>query len=229
MPKESPIITSDPKNISEDLLNLILDPTRSKILSLIHLYGEITQKDIEKHLGLSRGTISHHLKKMIERGLLEVSISPTGRLVKTYKLQSFNLKLQMNRKRLLNLPLDDSSSLLIDFIMSIALEYRMFGNTAVETVNSLKKFQPFDNIEEDSDRNLIATVKGKKIIIPSLIMIQAGPEQALFIRKKTFEILDELQEKFLNDDKDRLHQADDSISYLINLAVFPFPRELVKK
>lgn len=62
-------------------LRTVADPTRLQLLSMI--YGsegqEITVGELADHLGLRQPTISHHLKVMVEDGLLQRE--PRGRQV----------------------------------------------------------------------------------------------------------------------------------------------------
>ncbi|MFW9905237.1 MAG: ArsR/SmtB family transcription factor [Candidatus Thorarchaeota archaeon] len=229
MSEEKKIVTPSQFTISKDLIDLILDPVRSKILSLVYLYGEITQSDIENHLALSRGTISHHLKKMVEKRLLRVTIPPVGRPVKTYRLNKRDLNIQLDKDHVVTLPLDISSPIALDFMMSIALHHRMFGNATVDIVNALKKFGSFDVVKQDNERNLIVSKEGQEIMIPSLVMMQTNSEQAYYIRKKIFEILSDFREQFLIKEVSPPKNIENSVGYLINLAVFPFPRKLMQK
>ena len=55
-----------------DLLKVVSDPTRLQLLSLIagSAEGEACVADLVEPLGLRQPTISHHLKRMVEAGLL---------------------------------------------------------------------------------------------------------------------------------------------------------------
>lgn len=60
-------------------LRAIADPTRLQLLSMIHGSPgqEVTVTELAEHLGLRQPTISHHLKLMVEDGLLRRE--PRGR------------------------------------------------------------------------------------------------------------------------------------------------------
>lgn len=55
------------------LLKVVADPARLRLLSMIaaHPEQESCVCDLIEPLGLSQGTVSHHLKVLLEAGLLE--------------------------------------------------------------------------------------------------------------------------------------------------------------
>ena len=55
-----------------ELFRALGDPTRVRILNLIaRSGGEVCACDLNEPVGLSQPTVSHHLKKLVESGLLE--------------------------------------------------------------------------------------------------------------------------------------------------------------
>lgn len=48
----------------------VCDPNRHAILFLIKKHGERNASDIVKHLNLSQPTIAHHLKILVDSGIL---------------------------------------------------------------------------------------------------------------------------------------------------------------
>jgi ArsR family transcriptional regulator, arsenate/arsenite/antimonite-responsive transcriptional repressor len=55
-----------------ELFRALGDPTRVRILNLIaQSGGEVCACDLNEHVGLAQPTVSHHLKKLVESGLLE--------------------------------------------------------------------------------------------------------------------------------------------------------------
>lgn len=215
------------KTFDDELFDIILDPVRSKILSLTHLYGNITQSQIEGKLKISRSTISHHLKKLVEKDLLLVNVSPIGYPVKKYSL-SHNLNFKLDRKKIKEMPIGLSSSHLINYLMSIALNHQSFGNSAIESVKILQESAPFQHIVEDEQKNLIIKTNDANVFIPPLVMMYTGEEQAKYIKEKLFSLLEDIRIKFLPKELDNSNQRNHQISYLVNLAIFPFPREFVQ-
>ncbi len=49
----------------------ICDVNRHNILALLNKHGEMNASDIIKHIKLSQPTVSHHLKIMVDSGVLE--------------------------------------------------------------------------------------------------------------------------------------------------------------
>ena len=55
-----------------ELFKALGDPTRVRILNLIaQSGGEVCACDLNDPVGLSQPTVSHHLKKLVDAGLLE--------------------------------------------------------------------------------------------------------------------------------------------------------------
>jgi len=54
------------------LLKAVADPTRLRLLSMVaaHEDGEACVCDLTEPVGLSQGTVSHHLKVLVDAGLL---------------------------------------------------------------------------------------------------------------------------------------------------------------
>ena len=52
------------------LLKAVADPARLQLLSLVRSGGEACACDLNEPVGLSQPTVSHHLKVLVEAGLL---------------------------------------------------------------------------------------------------------------------------------------------------------------
>lgn len=65
-------LTDDDAHVLADLLKALADPARLRLLSLIAAQpnGEACNCDLIEPLGLSQPTVSHHLKKLHDAGLL---------------------------------------------------------------------------------------------------------------------------------------------------------------
>ncbi|WP_209307594.1 metalloregulator ArsR/SmtB family transcription factor [Geodermatophilus sp. DF01_2] len=66
-----PLSTEEATDLSR-LLKAIADPARLRLLSLVaaHTGGEACACDLTEPLGLSQPTVSHHLKVLVDAGLL---------------------------------------------------------------------------------------------------------------------------------------------------------------
>jgi ArsR family transcriptional regulator, arsenate/arsenite/antimonite-responsive transcriptional repressor len=69
---EEPLAAEDAEQLAA-ALKVIADPSRLRLLSLIHAQpdGEACVCHLQEPLGLSQPTVSHHLKVLVDSGLLE--------------------------------------------------------------------------------------------------------------------------------------------------------------
>jgi ArsR family transcriptional regulator, arsenate/arsenite/antimonite-responsive transcriptional repressor len=67
-----PLAADDAEQLAA-ALKVIADPARLRLLSLIqgHQDGEACSCNLQEPLGLSQPTVSHHLKVLLDAGLLE--------------------------------------------------------------------------------------------------------------------------------------------------------------
>jgi ArsR family transcriptional regulator len=66
---ESPLGVSEAAELA-DVLNALSDPVRLRLLSIVASSHEVCSCDLEKPLGRSQPTISHHTHVLAEAGLL---------------------------------------------------------------------------------------------------------------------------------------------------------------
>ena len=71
-PLGSPALSDDEAQASAALFRTLADPARIKIVNLLATSEEpVCACEFEPALGLSQPTVSHHLKKLTDAGLLE--------------------------------------------------------------------------------------------------------------------------------------------------------------
>lgn len=71
-PLGSPTLSQEEIEAAATLFKALSDPARVKILNLLATAeGSVCACDFEPQLGLKQATVSHHLKKLTEAGLLE--------------------------------------------------------------------------------------------------------------------------------------------------------------
>jgi ArsR family transcriptional regulator len=71
-PLASASLTDDEALATAELFRALGDPTRVRILNLIaRSGGEVCACDLNEPVGLAQPTVSHHLKKLVDAGLLE--------------------------------------------------------------------------------------------------------------------------------------------------------------
>ena len=71
-PLSAPALTDDESNATAELFKVLGDPARVRIVNLIATAGgPVCACDFYAPLGLGQPTVSYHLKKLTEAGLLE--------------------------------------------------------------------------------------------------------------------------------------------------------------
>ena len=71
-PLAAPVLSDDAAAATADLFKALADPARVRIVNLVATRsGAVCACELEEPLGLSQPTVSHHLKKLTEAGLLE--------------------------------------------------------------------------------------------------------------------------------------------------------------
>ena len=68
------------------LFELLSDPVRARIYIEILVNQEMTAQELMNVVNVKRSTISHHLTRFVEEGVLSVRVQSTGRPVKYYKI-----------------------------------------------------------------------------------------------------------------------------------------------
>ena len=68
------------------LFELLSDPVRARIYIEILVNNEMTAQELMKVVNIQRSTISHHLTRFVEDGVLSVRVQSTGRPVKYYQI-----------------------------------------------------------------------------------------------------------------------------------------------
>ena len=72
MPLSAPVMTDEETNATAELFKVLGDPARVRIVNLIAVAGgPVCACDFYDSLGLGQPTVSYHLKKLTEAGLLE--------------------------------------------------------------------------------------------------------------------------------------------------------------
>ena len=72
VPLAAPTISDDEAGAAAEVFPALADPNRGKIVNLLATPGEpVCVCDLIAPLGLSQPTVSHHLKKLTEAGLLD--------------------------------------------------------------------------------------------------------------------------------------------------------------
>jgi ArsR family transcriptional regulator len=71
-PLDQPVLTDDEAAATAELFRALGDPARVRIVNLLATRDEpVCVCNLVEPLGLSQPTVSHHLKKLVDAGLLE--------------------------------------------------------------------------------------------------------------------------------------------------------------
>jgi ArsR family transcriptional regulator len=71
-PLDAPSMSDDEAAAAAAVFKALGDPTRVRIVNMLATAGEgVCVCDLIPHLGLSQPTVSHHLRKLAEAGLLD--------------------------------------------------------------------------------------------------------------------------------------------------------------
>ena len=71
-PLGAPVLSEDEANATAELFRALGDPARVRIVNLVATSSEpVCACELYEPLGLSQPTVSHHLKKLVDVGLLE--------------------------------------------------------------------------------------------------------------------------------------------------------------
>ena len=203
-------------------IETLLDPIRSKILFEIILKSEVTAEKLMKVTQKSRSTISHHLKKLVESGIIEVYMNPTGK-IKYYQLNKgfMDRSYTLDKEALVKSSIEDSSAFIIEFYNMIAIMSHIYSNLFTEQIKLLQKKVPFEKIGLDKDNEIIFYVDGEKRKIPETISFITGKKEADFLAKGLDKLMDEYKQEF-GEAPESFMNLESKPMYLFNVHLFPY-------
>ena len=71
-PLAAPVLSDEEATATAELFKALADPARVRIVNLLATAGEpVCACNLNEPVGLSQPTVSHHLKKLVDAGLLE--------------------------------------------------------------------------------------------------------------------------------------------------------------
>src|SRR5206468_6742494 len=71
-PLAAPVLSDEEASATAELFKALADPARVRIVNLLATAGEpVCACNLNEPVGLSQPTVSHHLKKLVDVGLLE--------------------------------------------------------------------------------------------------------------------------------------------------------------
>lgn len=70
-PLDAPLLSDEEAGAAATLFKALADPTRVRLVNLLATTGTACVCELVEPLGLTQPTVSHHLKKLTDAGLLE--------------------------------------------------------------------------------------------------------------------------------------------------------------
>ena len=70
-PLSAPVISDEEAVATATLFRALADPARVRLVNILATEGHVCVCDLTAPLGLTQPTVSHHLKKLMDAGLLE--------------------------------------------------------------------------------------------------------------------------------------------------------------
>ena len=70
-PLSAPVLTDEEAEATATLFRALADPARVRLVNILATCGQVCVCELTEPLGLSQPTVSHHLKKLTDAGLLE--------------------------------------------------------------------------------------------------------------------------------------------------------------
>lgn len=70
-PLSSPVLSHEEAEATATLFRALADPARVRLVNILAACGQVCVCELTEPLGLSQPTVSHHLKKLTDAGLLE--------------------------------------------------------------------------------------------------------------------------------------------------------------
>jgi ArsR family transcriptional regulator len=70
-PLDTPVLSDDEAEATAALFRALADPARVRLVNILATQGCVCVCELTEPLGLSQPTVSHHLKKLTDAGLVE--------------------------------------------------------------------------------------------------------------------------------------------------------------
>ena len=203
-------------------LEVLLDPIRSKILLEVILNADVTAEKLMIKTQKSRSTISHHLKKLVESGIIEVYMNPTGK-IKYYQLNRkfANRFYSLDKEALKTSSLEESSKFIVELQQMIAMMSHVYSNIFSEQIKELEEKTPFEKVDVDEKGDITYVLDGEKRKMPYTSSFITGKKEAEFLTKGLNKLMDDFQKEFGNPPEAFLN-LDSKPTYLFNAHLFPY-------
>lgn len=131
------------------IIELLADPIRSRIFFEITLNKEVSTSKLLDRIKISKGTMSHHLSKLVKAGLLEVRIQSAGRPIKYYSLKTSSKILKGKKVKELTYSEEPKKTEKVLFFQSATVQLQMISNLMKDTATEISK-KKSEEIEMDN-------------------------------------------------------------------------------
>lgn len=205
----------------KSLAEVFSDPARLNILFQIYYLGETTQKALQPLIGINRSTLSHHLRIIVDSGLLAVRVNPTGRPIKHYSLKKAFLKIGLDREKLLASSKDERSRQIFHLLQSIVVHHQLLARNSLTSLEIAKRNMPFSGIIVDEEDHIRFQLKDRTVHSPMFAMMKINAEGAKYFGKRVLELIQECQERYCPEDEQSNLRKSREVEYLIHLGSFP--------
>ncbi|MFQ5977518.1 MAG: helix-turn-helix domain-containing protein [Candidatus Heimdallarchaeota archaeon] len=205
----------------KSLTEVFSDPARVNVLFQIYRLGETTQQALQPLIGISRSTLSHHLRILVDSGLLAVRVNPTGRPIKNYSLKEAFLKIGLDRKKLLESSKDEKSRQIFSLLQSIVVHHQLLARNSLGSLEFVKKNMPFSGIKVDDENHIHFQLNDRTVQSPMFAMMKINAEGAKYFGKRVLKLIQECQERFCPEDEQTNLEKSREVEYLIHLGSFP--------
>jgi DNA-binding transcriptional ArsR family regulator len=154
------------QKIEFQLLKMLADPMRTRIILELLLHDELDTKELQKRIPISRSTLGHHLQKLVEFEIIKVRINEKGYATKFYSLTQ-SLISKFSLKQLIDTPDEKfQSQMIINSFASLVGVMQFISNIATESYNQLTNVKIENVIKKENA--ILYTTKGKEIVFPPI-------------------------------------------------------------
>lgn len=207
-----------------DPFEFLVDPVRSKILFETLLKGKTTAEMLEKSTKKSKSTISHHLKKLVLSGLLQVNVDPTGK-TKYYQISELVEKrgfaFKFDRETLLKASKKEQYEFLINLFEIFSAASHVLANLFSEQIEFLKSNKSFDILSTDEEERIDILINGKRGKMPIHISSIISEDAVKFVNVRIRELIEEVEEKYGPVTK-VIKDTKLNPKYLLSFQIFPY-------
>jgi DNA-binding MarR family transcriptional regulator len=205
----------------KSLAEVFSDPARVNVLFQIYRLGETTQQALQPLIGITRSTLSHHLRILVDNELLAVRVNPTGRPIKHYSLKETFLKIGLDRKKLLASSKDEKSLEIFRLLQSIVVHHQLLARNSLTSLEIARRNMPFSGIKVDDENQIRFQLNDRTVHCPMFAMMKINAEGAKYFGKRVLELIQECQERFCPEDEQSDLEKSREMKYLIHLGSFP--------